>query len=125
LATVLVVDDDPELRDLLSLSLDLEGHSVTTAIHGRDALARVRQVRPDVILLDLMMPVMDGAEFCRRLRQDPSFASTPILCLSAKYSATIEAKALGIPCISKPFELEEVTRRVRELAGESPNGAAS
>jgi DNA-binding response OmpR family regulator len=52
-------------------------------------------------------------------------ASTPILCLSAKHSAASEAKALGIPCISKPFELEEVTRRVRELAGEAGRGDRS
>jgi CheY-like chemotaxis protein len=115
---VLVVDDDPELRDMLSFSLSLEGHSVATAVHGRDALAQLSQVRPTVILLDLMMPVMDGAEFCRLLRQDPTFASTHVICLSAKHSAAREASVLGIPCIAKPFEIDEVTRAVRELAGE-------
>jgi DNA-binding response OmpR family regulator len=120
LAIVLVVDDDPELRDLLSLTLRLDGHSVSTAVHGGDALAQLPVVRPSVILLDLMMPVMDGAEFCRRVREDASFASTPILCMSAKHSAKSEATALGIPCIVKPFELEEITRTVRALAGEQP-----
>jgi CheY-like chemotaxis protein len=118
LATVLVVDDDPELRDMLSFSLQLEGHQVTTAVHGRDALAQLPRVRPGVILLDLMMPVMDGAEFCRQVRQDPVFASIPIVCLSAKHSAQREASLLGIPCITKPFEIDEVTRTVRRLAGE-------
>jgi DNA-binding response OmpR family regulator len=66
------------------------------------------------------MPVMDGAEFCRRVREDANFASTPILCMSAKHSAKSEATALGIPCIVKPFELEEITRTVRVLAGEQP-----
>ena len=118
MAIVLVVDDDPELRDLLSLTLRLDGHSVSTAVHGGDALAQLPVVRPSVILLDLMMPVMDGAEFCRRVREDAAFASTPILCMSAKHSAQSEATALGIPCIVKPFELEEITRTVRVLAGE-------
>jgi two-component system OmpR family response regulator len=120
LAIVLVVDDDPELRDLLSLTLRLDGHSVSTAVHGGDALAQLPVIRPSVILLDLMMPVMDGAEFCRRVREDANFASTPILCMSAKHSAKSEATALGIPCIVKPFELEEITRTVRVLAGEQP-----
>lgn len=118
MAIVLVVDDDPELRDMLSFSLELEGHSVRTAVHGRDALAQLQDVRPGVILLDLMMPVMDGAEFCRHLRQDPSFATIPVLCLSAKHSAVREASELGLPCIVKPFEIDEVTRTVRQLAGE-------
>lgn len=120
MAIVLVVDDDPELRDLLSLTLRLDGHSVSTAVHGGDALAQLPVVRPSVILLDLMMPVMDGAEFCRRVREHTDFASTPILCMSAKHSAKSEATALGIPCIVKPFELEEISRTVRELAGEQP-----
>ena len=118
MATVLVVDDDPELRDMLSFSLQLEGHTVATAVDGRDALAQLQRVRPTIILLDLMMPVMDGAEFCRHLRQDPRFASTPIVCLSAKHSAATEATMLGIPCIAKPFEIDEISRTVRQLAGE-------
>jgi two-component system alkaline phosphatase synthesis response regulator PhoP len=115
---VLIVDDDPELRDMLSFSLRLEGHQVMTAVHGRDALAQLPHVRPGVILLDLMMPVMDGAEFCRQIRQDVRFAATPIVCISAKHSAEREAGVLGIPCITKPFEIDEVTRTVRRLAGE-------
>jgi len=112
------VDDDPELRAMLSFSLELAGHSVKTAVDGRDALAQLQDVRPAVILLDLMMPVMDGVEFWRTLRQDPCFAETPIVFLSAKHSAQTEATALGLPCITKPFEIDDVTRIVRQFAGE-------
>ena len=118
MATILVVDDDPELRAMLSFSLGLAGHSVKTAVHGRDALDQLHVVRPAVILLDLMMPVMDGIEFWRALRQDPRFAETPVVCLSAKHSAETEATAMGIPCIRKPFEIDDVTRMVRQFAGE-------
>jgi CheY-like chemotaxis protein len=112
------VDDDPELRAMLSFSLELAGHSVKTAIHGRDALAQLQDVRPAVILLDLMMPVMDGVEFWRALRQHPSFANTPVVCLSAKHSAQAEAKAMGMVCITKPFEIDDVTRVVAQFADE-------
>ena len=76
---ILVVDDDPDTRNLLQLVLELEGYAVDTAANGLDALQRARQVRPDVIVLDLMMPLMDGCGFRVAQLKDPRLAAVPVV----------------------------------------------
>lgn len=82
----MVVEDDPSIRDMLELSLVLEGCSVTTAPSGSSALEILMFDRPDVILVDLMMPDMNGYEVIEQLRQDDLHASTPVIVLTAKAS---------------------------------------
>src|SRR5437773_8466569 len=81
---VLIVEDEPDIRDLLAHHLVREGYAVSTAANGVEALRQVTAVRPDLLLLDLMLPEMDGLEVCRRLRRDPPTASLPIIMLTAK-----------------------------------------
>ena len=114
MSTVLVVDDERDVRQLLSTYLNLQGFSVITASNGREALTRLCEVQPCVILLDLMMPVMDGVEFRKRQQQDPRWSAIPVVCLSAKHDAEIIAQSMNlVECICKPFDIERVADLVR------------
>jgi two-component system, chemotaxis family, chemotaxis protein CheY len=113
-STVLVVDDERDVRQLLSTYLNLLGFSVITASNGLEALTRLGEVRPCVILLDLMMPIMDGLEFRKQQRQHPGWSKIPVICLSAKHDATSIARDLDLKgCICKPFDIDEIGEIVR------------
>ena len=110
---VLVVDDDPDILDALSEILEVEGYHVQRARNGREALQRLEQELPDLVLLDLMMPVMDGWEFARSL--DPG-ARPPIIVLSADRNVSAKAKEIGaLGWLGKPFELSELLAAVRSV----------
>jgi two-component system, OmpR family, alkaline phosphatase synthesis response regulator PhoP len=113
--TILVVDDTPNLRTLLSSYLTQEGYRVVTAVDGRDALFLARQEKPDLIILDLMMPEMGGYDFIRHHRQE---RNTPIIILTAKLEE--QDKVLGLELgaddyLTKPFGMRELTARVRAV----------
>jgi two-component system response regulator MprA len=113
---VLVVDDDPDVREAVETALELEGHSVTTAADGLAALKRLGQVGFDAVVLDVLMPNLDGFEVCRRLRAAGN--RTPILILTARDSEedTILGLDLGADdYLVKPFALGELLARVRAL----------
>jgi CheY-like chemotaxis protein len=113
--TVLVVDDDPDVRSLLEMCLGLEGFDVLTASNGRHALLTLNETHPALILLDLMMPVMDGVEFRRQQRAEPRLRDIPVVCLSARHDARQTAIALGFAgFLSKPFDLDTVVAAVRQ-----------
>jgi len=113
--TILVVDDEPTLRETLAEALDADGFRVVTAADGREALLRFREHRPDLIVLDLMLPELSGVEVCRIVRQE---SGVPILMLTAK-SSEID-KVLGLELgaddyVTKPFSLRELSARIRAL----------
>ena len=109
-----MVDDERDVRQLLSTYLNLQGFSVVTASNGQEALTRLAECDPCVILLDLMMPVMDGVEFRRHQRKDPRWSGIPVVCLSAKHDAASLSAALQMnACVSKPFDIDHVTDLVR------------
>ncbi|MGW9267223.1 response regulator transcription factor [Gordonia terrae] len=115
-AKVLVVDDEENIRQLLSVSLKFQGYEVETAADGPAALDRCRVAKPDVLVLDVMMPGMDGFGLLRRLRADG--VSAPALFLSAR--DTVEDKINGLTIggddyVTKPFSLEEVVARLQVL----------
>ena len=119
--SVLVVDDDPDVRVLLETYLGLEGFEVLTACNGSDALARLHHTQPSVILLDLMMPVMDGVEFRRHQQSLPNLRDIPVVCLSARHDAQQTARLLGVAdCIGKPFELETLAAVLRRYCADAP-----
>ena len=121
--TVLVVDDDPELRVLLETCLRVEGYDVLTAQNGSDALSLARQAPPCLILLDLMMPVMDGIEFRRAQQRAPELRDVPVVCLSAHHKARQTALDLGLnDCLGKPFDLDDLISVVRRHCREAPAG---
>ncbi|MCU1438186.1 MAG: DNA-binding response regulator [Naasia sp.] len=113
---VLVVDDEATLTDLLSMALRYEGWEVKTAADGRSALALAREFRPDAIVLDIMLPDIDGLQVLSRVRADGS--DTPVLFLTAKDSLDDRITGLtagGDDYVTKPFSLEELVARLRGL----------
>lgn len=115
-ARILIVDDVPANLDVLSQSLEDDGYNVLVATNGEMALEVASKAAPDLILLDVMMPVMDGFETCRRLKQDAELSDIPVIFLTAR--AELEGilegfRAGGLDYISKPFQKDEVLMRIR------------
>jgi two-component system, chemotaxis family, chemotaxis protein CheY len=111
---VLVVDDDPDILEALSEILEAEGFGVRRAKNGLEALDRLGPVAPDLVLLDLMMPVMDGWEFAQKMRQKDEFSRVPIIVLSADRNVGSKAKEIGaVGHLAKPFELNDLLDMVR------------
>ena len=103
-AQILIVDDEPDVRFVLKIAFEAKGHEIVEAHHGVAALERVKDSRPDLVVTDVMMPVLDGLELIRRLRSDPETAAIPILVLSSRTPASSGADA----ALAKPFRLHEV-----------------
>ena len=118
LAHILAVDDEPELTDLMHFHLVRAGYQVTIAANGWEAIHAVRTNRPDLILLDLMLPDLDGFGVCEILRRDPATAIIPIIIVSAW--ASTDSRNLGLELgaldyITKPFSPQELVARVNHL----------
>ncbi len=115
-ARLLVVDDEPNIRELLSASLRYAGFEVATAADGQQALAAAATFRPDLLVLDVMMPGLDGFGVVRRLRQNGTH--TPVLFLTARDAAEDKVSGLtlgGDDYVTKPFSLDEVLARIRAV----------
>ncbi len=114
---VLVVDDDPDILEAVCDILEAEGYRVARARHGLEALDRVDRERPSIILLDLMMPVMDGLAFAKALRQRRVDQGIPIVVISAdgnpQKAATLGAQGY----LAKPFDVEALLSQVASMAG--------
>src|SRR3989304_5204404 len=113
-ARVLGVEDEPDIRDLIVLHLEREGFRARTAQNGADALKQIRTAPPDLVVLDLMLPELDGLEVCRRLRQDPSTAAVPLIMLTAKGDEADRVVGLELGAddyITKPFSPKELVAR--------------
>ena len=111
---ILIVDDEPSNRYLLKRIFEREGYDVAEAHHGAGALRQVAETRPDLVVTDLMMPVMGGGELIRRLRSDPGTAAIPIVVLS---SVRDIGSDLADAVLGKPFEVDELIKTVRTLTG--------
>jgi CheY-like chemotaxis protein len=116
-APVLIIEDDPDIRDLLSSVLVLEGYEVVTAADGAQGLDQLRDARPSLILLDLMMPAMDGWEFRRQQLLDPSLARVPTVILSGDGRLEAKAASLGTPFLRKPVDLDALLAVVARSRG--------
>jgi len=115
---VLVVEDEPDIRNLIVLNLARDGFRCRTAVTGAEALRAVRVRPPDLVILDLMLPEMDGLEVCRRLRQEPASASVPIIMLTAKTDEVDRVLGLEMGAddyVAKPFSPKELVARVRAV----------
>jgi len=114
---VLVVEDDSDIREALALVLRDEGYTVEDAPNGKVALEHAHQHRPDLILLDLMMPVMNGWQFREVMLKDPELAAVPVVVLSAAESARDHAPAMGVSFLQKPVELADLLKMVHAAIG--------
>jgi two-component system alkaline phosphatase synthesis response regulator PhoP len=115
---VLVVEDEPDVAELIRYNLQKEGWEVVAAANGADALRRTREVRPDLILLDIMIPQLNGWEVCRRLKQDTDTRAVPVIMLTGRVDEG--DKVLGFELgaddyVTKPFSPRELIARVRAV----------
>jgi DNA-binding response OmpR family regulator len=118
LKRVLVVDDEPTIRELIADALREAGLAAETAANGADALRRMHHQRPHAIVLDLMMPILDGAGFRELMRLNQRYADIPILVVTAAYGAEEAAAGIGAAaCLTKPFDLDELVETVGRLVG--------
>ena len=117
---VLIADDEPNIVISLEFLMKREGYAVTVARDGVAALDAIRRERPDLVLLDVMMPGMSGFDVCQAVRADESFASVKIVMLTAKGRDTDTAKGIALGAdayMTKPFSTKDLAARVRELLG--------
>jgi CheY-like chemotaxis protein len=112
---VLVVDDDYGIADALSDVLSEEGFTVTVVRNGKDAMKRVNEQRPDIILLDYMMPVMDGCQVLRALEAHPEQRTIPVILMSAVPRGSIPPDCRPSAFLRKPFDIDVLLREIRRL----------
>jgi len=122
--TILAVDDEPDITDLARFHLERVGYKIMTAASGRAALESIQRRRPDLVLLDLMLPDIDGFGVCEILRRDPILATIPIIILSAWSSR--EARTMGeefgvLAYLTKPFDPRELVTLVDRFLGRAPS----
>jgi DNA-binding response OmpR family regulator len=114
-ASILVVDDDPNSLDIVRTYLEARGYEVATALDGKEALSRLEEVRPAVVLLDVMMPGMDGWEVARVIKNHPEFSSVRVVMLTARSDFSDKHEGLRAGAddyLVKPIRLEELGQRV-------------
>ena len=118
--TILCIDDDRLVLGICSAALEAKGYRVVMATHGRAGIEAAKKERPDLILLDIMMPGMDGFEVCGCLRADSDLQRTPIVLLTAMNKPDLESKGADAGAtltLRKPFNSDQIVRTVEELLG--------
>lgn len=119
--TVLIVDDELDIVEALKAILEEEKYKVVTCGNGREALQCLAETRPDLAIVDIMMPVMNGYETLKAIRQKPEFQELPILVMSA-ITPTVTAKDYSwAGFLKKPFSLEQLLKHVHQLAPRDPD----
>jgi len=115
---VLIADDEEDILKLVAFRLDKAGYAVMTAANGREALDLAKKEKPDLILLDLRMPVMDGYELCRMLKSDERLKDIPVIFLTASSAVVVEQKTKEYRAegyLIKPFKPEELLEKVKRF----------
>jgi DNA-binding response OmpR family regulator len=123
---VLIADDEEDIVRFVEINLRLEGLGVVAAYDGEDALRKALHLAPDLVLLDAMMPRMDGYEVCTRLRADPRGAHIPVIMLTAKslQADRVHAQAVGADdCVIKPFDPADLVSKVKARLRQARAGA--
>lgn len=116
---VMIVDDDPALTGLLTIFLRGAGYETVVANSGQRALDLILHHQPDVILLDLMMPIVSGSTVCKEIRANQNTRHIPIIVVSGDGRADTKTAEVGADaCIVKPFELDDVLERIRKFCGQ-------
>jgi DNA-binding response OmpR family regulator len=117
---IVIVDDEPDMAQMLSAFLRIKGYEVYTAYSGQDGLALIESRRPGAVLLDLMLPDIDGLDVCQRLRSAPATAEIPILIISARTEPAIMARAEEMGAsgyLTKPIKLPILLDELQRLTG--------
>ena len=127
MSRILIADDEPHIRKLVSFTLGNRGYEIVQACDGGEAVTLAGQTQPDLILLDVMMPVMTGYDALRVLKADPATADIPVVMLSAKSQKTEVEEGLACGAreyICKPFTPKDLVQRVGELLGNPGEGTS-
>jgi DNA-binding response OmpR family regulator len=122
---ILVVDDEPDILETIKMRLEANGYNVLTATDGNEGYKKAKTELPDLIILDLMLPGLDGYQVCRLLKFDENYRHTPIIMLTAKSQEEDKMwgeKAGANYYLTKPFRPNELLQKVKELLGETQNG---
>jgi two-component system, OmpR family, alkaline phosphatase synthesis response regulator PhoP len=118
---ILVVDDEIYIVHILDFSLGMEGYEVITALDGEQALERMKLERPDLVVLDIMMPKLDGYEVCKAIKSNPTTKQTPVILLSAKGRNVDQKLGFDVGAddyITKPFSPRKLVERINQLLGQ-------
>lgn len=115
MSTILIVDDEYSIVEVLSELLQEEGYNVLTAYNGQEGLARLENVIPDVVLCDIMMPVLDGRAMCQQMQRDMRYRSIPIILMSAVRPVSQLGECSYTALVEKPFDLDEVLQTLSRL----------
>jgi two-component system, OmpR family, KDP operon response regulator KdpE len=121
-ATILVVDDEPQIRRVMKATLTAQGYAIVEARDGQEALEKLQSARPDLVILDVNMPVMDGLETCRAIRAG---SNVPVIMLTVRSAEKDKVRALDAGAddyIVKPFGIQELLARIRAALRRSPSG---
>ena len=122
---ILIVEDEPSMVELLRYNLESEGFQVTSAMDGEEAMLSIEEQKPDMVLLDWMLPKLSGIEICRRLRRDQEFRNLPVIMITARAEETDRVRGLDVGAddyVSKPFSPAELMARIRAvLRRHNPN----
>lgn len=124
-AKILVIDDDANIRELILVNLAAAGYEVKTASNGRDAIEKITMFLPALIVLDIMMPEIDGWEVCKFVRDDPGLEHIKIIMLTARGSERDKLVGKGIlkadDYLTKPFDIDDLIRTIRQQLHENEN----
>lgn len=118
---VLIVEDDDDVREFMQLLVSSSGYDTMTARDGEEALAKMRQRKPCLVLLDLQMPRMDGWEFRERQLQDVALKQIPVVCVTAFFDPDQVTRKLGLRCIPKPADFPAIMDAVETTCGHPPH----
>ncbi len=124
--TILIVDDESDLVSVLRFGLEAEGYEVIDARDGEDGLQKAREARPSLMVLDLMLPKMDGYKVCRALKFDDRYRAMPIIILSARSGAQDRQLALDMGAddfVIKPYDMNNLVRRIRSFVEKGKRAA--
>jgi len=115
--TILVVDDEEDIRKVIQIRMEAKGFQVRTAQNGQEAIESVKQQRPDLVILDVMMPIMNGYTVCEKLKLEGEYKDLPILLLTARNQEIDQriSKMMGIDYMQKPYEAETLETKVNKL----------
>jgi CheY-like chemotaxis protein len=122
MAVILLVEDERGVAETLKSILEDEGYTVVLASNGRDALGRIAQQRPDLVLCDLMLPLMSGQALYQALQADDRLSSIPFLVVTALDGALVRRQLPGVPALPKPFRVARVLEAVQELLARDGKG---
>jgi CheY-like chemotaxis protein len=117
MSCVLIVEDDDDVREFMELLISASGYETMGAADGLEALEKMRQRRPCMVLLDLQMPRMDGWKFREEQLLDPRIAEVPVVCITAFIEPHVVSRKLGLRCLTKPADFPTVLKEVHAICG--------